>query len=142
MRKKRTIDMAVDGGRRKKVEGEEGGDDEYDPEDYYDEEDYGDEYGEEGEFVAPELMFRNRSDADLMEDSETRAAKAAAREAQRENEEELLEDQDGVEELQDDGGGSVERRSQHKSKEEHIDGEHHCIQKRKSGHSINQDEDD
>jgi hypothetical protein len=108
MRNKRTIDMAVDGVRRKKkVEGEEGGDDEYDPEDYYDEEDYGDE----GEFVAPELMFRNRSDADLMEDSETRAAKAAAREAQRENEEELLEDQDGVDELQDDGG-SAERRSQ------------------------------
>ena len=91
MRKKRTIDMAVDGKRKRKQDGEEGADDEdYDAEDYYDEEDYDQEYDDEGEFVAPEIMLRNRSDADLLEDSETRAAKAAAAEAQRANEEELL----------------------------------------------------
>jgi hypothetical protein len=31
--------------------------------------------------LAPDLMFKQRSDADLLEDSETRAAKAAAKEA-------------------------------------------------------------
>jgi hypothetical protein len=31
--------------------------------------------------VAPDLMFKKRSDADLLEDSETRAAKEAAKEA-------------------------------------------------------------
>ena len=31
--------------------------------------------------MAPDLMFKQRSDADLLEDSETRAAKAAARDA-------------------------------------------------------------
>jgi hypothetical protein len=35
-------------------------------------------------------MLRNRSDADLLEDSETRAAKAAAAEAKIANDEELL----------------------------------------------------
>ena len=31
--------------------------------------------------MAPDLMFKQRSDADLFEDSEIKAAKAAAREA-------------------------------------------------------------
>ncbi len=73
--------MALGDRKKKKEDGEDGeNDDEYDLEDYYDEE-YDQEYDDEGEFVAPDLMFKQRSDADLLEDSETRAAKAAAREA-------------------------------------------------------------
>ena len=40
MRKKQTIDMAVDGHKKKRQEGAEGDEDDYDLEDYYDEEDY------------------------------------------------------------------------------------------------------
>lgn len=99
MRKKRTIELALGDRKKKKEDGEEGedGEDDYGLDDYYDEEDYDEEYDDEGEFVAPDLMFRQRSDADLLEDSETRAAKKAAREAQQaanEEEEQLLQDQD------------------------------------------------
>ncbi len=99
MRKKQTIELALGDRKKKKENGEEGeNEDEYDLEDYYDEEDYDQEYDDEGEFVAPDLMFRQRSDADLLEDSETRAAKAAAKEAAMANmtqeEIELLEEQE------------------------------------------------
>jgi hypothetical protein len=99
MRKKQTIELALGDRKKKKENGEEGdNDDEYNFEDYYDEEDYDQEYDDEGEFVAPDLMFKKRSDADLLEDSETRAAKAAAREAALANmsqeEIELLENQE------------------------------------------------
>lgn len=79
MRKKRTIEMDVDGNRRRrsqKIDGQEVNEvEEYGDEDYYDEEDYDQEYDDEGEFVAPHIVLRQRSDADLNENSHDTAQK-------------------------------------------------------------------